>query len=121
MSPWLKQRWCLVLAAACVGLAIPAFKRGVSFGDDCWSPNHEYFMVRKQTLLSALFSRLGDEEGWILVYDKYGKLLHRWDGGLSGYGGPWWLGKKVVFMNEPQATLLLPTDGGDGNLDRICY
>ncbi|WP_157160286.1 hypothetical protein [Cupriavidus sp. BIS7] len=114
-------RWYLLAVATLIGLSISIGKRGILYDDDCWSPNHEYFMVRKQTLFSALFSRYGDEEGWILIYDKYSNFVHRWDGGLSGYGGPWWLGKKVVIMNEPQATLILPTDGGDGDLNRICY
>ncbi|MDT6962177.1 MULTISPECIES: hypothetical protein [unclassified Cupriavidus] len=105
----------------CFGFAVFKFQRGAPYDDECWSPNHEYFMVRRESLVSSWTSRHGDRDGWVLIYDKYGKLLHRWDGGLSSEGGPWWSGTAIHFFNEPQATLDLPTDAGRTDLVRLCY
>ncbi|WP_157160285.1 hypothetical protein [Cupriavidus sp. BIS7] len=121
MFRWIRRRWYLLLAAALVGIFIHLSKRGVLYDDDCWSPNHEFFMVRKQTVASALLSRRGDENGWVLIYDKHGNLVHRWDGDLSTEGGPFWSGDAVNILNQPQALLPLPVDGGDSDRIHLCY
>jgi len=121
MFHWIKRRLWWMLLAIFIGGVSYAVKRGILFDDDCWSPNHEYFMVRKQSLWSAMFSQFGYEEGWVLVYDKYGNLVHRWDGDLTTQGGPFWTGNEVLILNKPEASLRLPTDAGEGDLNRICY
>ncbi len=120
ISCWRKRKWWwLSLLLLVVGLGI-GLQRGVSFGSQCWSPNHEYYIVRKESLLSAVLARMGDEHGWLLIYDKHGNLLHRWDAELNVHGGgPYWLGKSVILPND--GIFHLPISGGDGGLRRICF
>ena len=75
----------------------------------------------RESWLSKVFFSRDREEGWIFVYDKHGRLYHRYDGPLSKLGGPWWLGKKILIMNKPEAMLELPTDAGDSRLKGVCF
>ncbi len=121
MFIWLRRHW--FWAALLLGVGAIAYKsrQGVPLGKACWSPNHEYFMVRRQALTSTLYSEPGFEIGWVLIYDKHGNVVHRWDGELNPAGGPFWRGKSVTITSQPEASLDLPTDGGEGDLNRNCY
>jgi len=121
MWRWIKQVAPWLMLYAVVGLGAFITKQGILYDDDCWSPNHEYFLVRKQTLLSFMIDRRSDAEGWMLFYDKYGNLVHRWDGDLRTDGGPWWHGNSVVILNQPQAQLRLPSDAGEAEFGRVCH
>ena len=121
MFHWIKRRLWWMLLAIFIGGVSYAVKRGILFDDDCWSPNHEYFMEVRESWLSKVFFSRDREEGWIFVYDKHGRLYHRYDGPLSKLGGPWWLGKKILIMNKPEAMLELPTDAGDSRLKGVCF
>ncbi|AZG13037.1 MULTISPECIES: hypothetical protein [Cupriavidus] len=118
---WLLRVLPWLVFYICFGFVVFKFQRGVPYDDDCWSPNHEYFMVRKESLVSSWTWRHEDREGWVLIYDKYGNLVHRWDGALNTEGGPWWFGTEVHIFNKPQATLHLPTDAGMSDFHRLCY
>jgi len=121
MYRWIR-RSCPVLLLVTVPLLVFGVGRlGIPHGEKCWSPNHEYFMEMRESWLSKVFFSRDREEGWIFVYDKHGRLYHRYDGPLSKLGGPWWLGKKILIMNKPEAMLELPTDAGDSRLKGVCF
>ncbi|WP_153946346.1 hypothetical protein [Cupriavidus sp. U2] len=121
MSLWRKRSW--LLAALLLGASVVAYnsRQGVPLGGNCWSPNGEYFLVRRQTLTSAVISEPDFETGWILIFDKYGNLIHRWDGSLHPAGGPFWDDDAVIVGGVDGAVLPLPTAAGNGDLARRCY
>jgi hypothetical protein len=82
------------------------------WGDEiCYSPNHEYYIVRLQTPFSALFS--SDPLytiGTAKLYDKSGKLLYKGKTLLDGEAGPMWAGAEI---NKPCVFFVGLADGVD--------
>lgn len=116
---WIKRKpWWSIPLGLLLGIGY-VFNQGIPWDDNCWSPNHEYYIVRKESVMSALWSGFGFEYGWVLIYDKHHNLLHRRDIDLNIQGGPFWRGDLLrMWGQEP---FRLPTNGGEGDFQRICY
>jgi hypothetical protein len=62
------------------------------WGDEiCYSPNHEYYIVRLQTPFNALFNDTLYTVGTAKLYDKHSKLLYKGKAYLSMDAGPNWV------------------------------
>jgi hypothetical protein len=96
----------------------PHYRDGSSDGSidgRCYSPNHEYYIVRLQTP----FNRLEDQlyvHGTAKLYDKMGKLLYSGRTWLSGEAGPSWVdsgnSSSVHFQGDDNWIFSLPTPPG---------
>ena len=64
----------------------------------CYSPNHEYYVVRSQTPFNALVADPLYVEGTAKLYDKTGTLLYKAKTLLSGMSGPMWFD---AFAGDP--------------------
>ena len=108
---------------------------GVQNSERCYSPNHEYYIVRLHTPIRALLTiTLEPDFGTAKLYDKSGKLLYSGKTLLDFQAGPhWsagWHGEKssVFFMGnlgeeKPDGGwgVDLPTSPGDITPLRNCY
>jgi len=113
----IERKWWWGIPLAPLGYL---FHQRILWDEDCWSPNHEYYIVRKESPLSWAFSRVESKYGWFLVFDKTGRLLYRWDDDLNIHVGvPYSLGDSVVLTNVGHFDL--PTDGGRDGTHRSCF
>jgi hypothetical protein len=100
--------------------------------DYCYSPNHEYYVVRRQSWWNSKFDQTY-VRGTAKLYDKTGKLLYSDKTYLSLEAGPWWVddaaGKRpsVVYQSteKPGWGYDLPSSPGIdysvGQNNRKCY
>jgi len=56
----------------------------------CYSPNHEYYIKKYQTVAESIRDHDLNAEGTVIVYDKTGRELHRGKSNLSEMYGPVW-------------------------------
>lgn len=82
----------------------------------CYSPNHEYYVKRYQTLLESIGDPLY-AKGMVIVYDKTGKELGKGfsgeGGGISTMMGPIWGGQDVGYFGGPDEWQIeLPSSPG---------
>jgi hypothetical protein len=99
----------------------------------CYSPNHEYYIVRLQTPFDALAADSLYVSGTAKLYDKSDALLYTGRTLLSGESGPRWYGglpgatPSVVFVGNDHKTnpngWAFDLPGSPGQLDRAknCY
>ena len=95
----------------------------------CYSPNHEYYVVRLQTPIRTLLEPIGTAK----LYDKSGKLLYKARTVLTGEAGPRWYdefaGKSssVMFIgnlsDEWEWRFDLPSSPGNNpsKLEKRCF
>ncbi|MDR2925323.1 MAG: hypothetical protein LBU76_05170 [Azoarcus sp.] len=77
----------------------------------CYSPNHDYYIKRYQTVAESLTDQLY-AEGKAELYSKSGKLLYTGKTFLSMEVGPYWDFKSVYFLGGYDWHVLLPTSTG---------
>ncbi|WP_130393681.1 hypothetical protein [Cupriavidus agavae] len=77
--------------------------------------------MTRESWLSKVFFTRDREEGWILVFDKYGHLHHRYEGSIAQFGGPSWFKDSVIITADPGAVITLPTDAVGNGPDRRCF
>ncbi|MDR2924535.1 MAG: hypothetical protein LBU76_01020 [Azoarcus sp.] len=104
----------------------PSYSNTIEY---CYSPNHEYYVLRWQSPWSATTDQL-HVKGTAKLYDKTGKLLYSSKTDLSEEFGPIWGdysdGRSVVFYGgteEPGWGYDLPSSPGhDYSMpNRKCY
>lgn len=109
------------------------YDQGDGLGARCYSPNHQYYIVRLQTPLRSAFPLESDVKGTAKLFDRSGTLLFSGTARLDFDAGPWWGGAQtergeeysVLFQStasENRAWLAsLPADPGKADVLRRCY
>ena len=98
----------------------------------CYSPNHEYYIVRLQTPFNALVADSVHVSGTAKLYDKSGTMLYQGETLLSAQFGPEWgvgLGRagdkySVFFLGRDDGEewgVELPTSPGDPSPLKKCH
>lgn len=96
---------------------------GPTAQERCYSPNHEYYIVRYQSLVRALLPLTFEPAfGTAILYDKLGKRLYSGKTFLDFQAGPLWGGGTTVdgekysvwFMGDSNDWLfILPSPPGE--------
>jgi len=79
----------------------------------CYSPNHEYYIKRYQTIYESGFDPLYTK-GIAILYNKNGKRLYKGTAYLSEMFGPHWDGNVVFFEGAGENFYThLPSSSGE--------
>lgn len=78
----------------------------------CYSPNHEYYIVRLQTPFRALMRISLDPIGTAKLYDKTGNLLYQGKAWLDFQGGPKW-SRGLSAQGDKPVAYFMDLDGED--------
>jgi hypothetical protein len=79
----------------------------------CYSPNHEYYIVRYESIVSHKFIRRNEVLGTAKLYNKEGKLLYSAKALLDLEYGPFWFGDSVAYFASPEWYFKTPTPTGE--------
>ncbi|WP_157160287.1 hypothetical protein [Cupriavidus sp. BIS7] len=115
---WLGREWWALVPLVPFLLMGLNFSYALLFGERCWSPNRQYYLIKVESLLSSALYAPGNKFGWVLVFDQKGNLLHHWNGDFFTYNRPTWKQNSVVFGTDDR--LHLPTNGAADNQDKTC-
>jgi len=118
LRPACKRRWLCVFFVASALLITLNFTLPLLVGEKCWSPNREYFVVKVESLWSRTFYAPGTKFGWLLVFNRRGRLEHRWRGNFFSYALPTW---KENFLMIDERRLVLSTVAAHGKTQKSCF
>jgi len=115
----LQREWWYFLPVIPFLLMAANFSYSLLFGERCWSPNRQYYLIQVESLLSsALYSR-GTGFGWILVFEQNGRWLYHWHGDFLTYNRPTWK-DDALWIGESTA-LSLPAAAGPTGAAKTCF
>jgi len=80
----------------------------------CYSPNFQYYIIRKQTPFDYHFS-MDNVSGTSTLYDASGKKLYSAKADLDEDNGPIWARSSVYYLGANDWSYRLPTKPGRGD------
>ncbi|MCA3187273.1 MULTISPECIES: hypothetical protein [unclassified Cupriavidus] len=119
LRQWLRrERWYFLPLVPFVLMAAN-FSYSLLFGERCWSPNRQYYLIQVESLLSSALYAPGTGFGWILVFDRSGRWLHHWHGNFLTYNRPKWKDDAILIGDSTR--LPLPAAAGPNGVGKMCF
>jgi len=88
----------------------------------CYSPNHEFYIKRYQTIFESGSDQLY-AKGIAVLYNKKGKKLYKATTYLSGMFGPYWGDSSIFFEGDERDFYIKPpsSPGKHSELNKGCF